>query len=223
MHMRRYWYLVVAGATASLLAGLTASPAFADNGVLTFGGAGGTNVAVGDVLSANLSSASADFLQSATGTTGITCTTSSFTATVTANPAAPGTATESLTAQSFSGCTSNIPFTNGVQSVTLQNLPYSATVSDGSGAPVTIGESSSTAPLQTTIVVSSIFGAVTCVFQATSITGTANPADNSIDFSSQPFTKSSGPGTCGSQGFFSASYGPVLDTSQAGSPQVFVN
>lgn len=215
--MRRQWFLAFAGAVASAAA-LIAAPAFADGNVLTTGSLGGTAVASGDVLSAGLSSASANFFQSATGTTGITCTTSSFTATVTGNPAAPGTATESLTSQTFGNCTSNIPFTTGVRSVTIDKLPYTATVSDASGMPVAISGS-----LQTTIVVNSFFGAVTCVFTSSSISGVANPSNNSLDFTSQPFTRSSGPGTCGSQGFFTASYGPVVDTSQAGSPQVFVN
>ncbi len=62
----------------------------ADTPVLTTGAAGGTPVAVGDTLTASLASGtSATFHSSATGTSGVSCTSSQFTVKVTDNPTAP--------------------------------------------------------------------------------------------------------------------------------------
>ena len=100
------------------------------------------------------------------------------------------------------------------------HLPYISTVS--SDGTVTISESSDTTPLKTTIVLNTILGSVTCVYTATSISGVSSNTANTIQFTSQQFTKSSGPGTCFASGFFSATYGPVIDTTQGNAP-VFVN
>jgi hypothetical protein len=221
--MRRYVYLAITVFVASVMAVLPAGPASAAGNVLTFGSAGGTAVPVNDVLTAGLSSPSATFFSAANGNSGITCTTSSFSATVTGNPAAPGTATESLTAQSFSNCTTNVSGATGVRSITINNLPYNASVSDAAGGPVTISGTSSSSRLQATAVINTIIGSITCVFQASSIAGSASNTGNTLQFSNQQFTKSSGPGQCPSSSFFSATYGPVVDSSQAGSPAVFVN
>jgi len=218
--MRRYLYLAIVAATA-LLTTLPAAAASADTtGVLTYGTAAGPDVAVNDVLTAGLASAAATFYSSATGTTGVSCSQSTFTASVTANPTAPGTAEESLTGQTFDGCTANVPGVTSVGSITLNNLPYISTVS--SDGTVTISESSDTTPLKTTIVLNTILGSVTCVYTATSISGVSSNTANTIQFTSQQFTKSSGPGTCFASGFFSATYGPVIDTTQGNAP-VFVN
>src|SRR5437588_5755704 len=112
--MRRYVYLAITALAASMMAILPAGSASAAGNVLTFGSAGGTAVPVNDVVTAGLSSPSATFFDMAGGSNGITCTTSTFSATVTDNPAAPGAATESLTAQSFSNCTTNVFGTTGV-------------------------------------------------------------------------------------------------------------
>src|SRR5262249_14289769 len=101
--MRRILYLSVLVAAASALVILPAGVAQAANNVLTAGSAGGTAVATGDGLTAGLSSGTtATFLN---GSTGITCRASTFSATANSNPAAPGTAAESLQTQSFSNCT----------------------------------------------------------------------------------------------------------------------
>ncbi|MFB6840193.1 Tat pathway signal sequence domain protein [Streptomyces sp. NPDC056361] len=222
--MRKRALLVSIGlAVTATLAATTqagASGAAAGN-VLTTGGAGGTAVAVGDVLSASLSTGTkARIATTAGGSTGITCNTSAFTATVTGNPAAPGTATESVTAHTLSSCTTNIIGATGVQSITVNNLPFVAAVASGGSLTVTAGAAG---PIQTTLKINTILGLTTCVYRATSLTATPSNTDNSLTFTDQLFTKTSGPGTCPGSGYFSAKYGPVLDTSQAGSPAVFVN
>jgi hypothetical protein len=95
--MRTRTLLTLTAAVAALsfpVAGTAvAGPAEADTPVLTTGAAGGTPVAVGDTLTASLASGtSATFHSRATGTSGVSCTSSQFTVTVTDNPPAPGTA-----------------------------------------------------------------------------------------------------------------------------------
>jgi hypothetical protein len=211
--------LAVVGAAAAL-AVATASPSSADGAVLT---AGGSAVAVGDVLNASLASGTtATLYSSATGTSGVSCTSSTFTATVTDNPATPGTATESLTGHSFdsSSCTANVVGVLGVSSIAVDNLPYTTTVaSDGT---VTVTPAAGSA-IQTTVKLRTLLGTITCVYQAPSLTGTASNTDNSLTFTSQHFTKTSGSSLCFANGYFTAKYAPVTDTSQSGSPVVSVN
>jgi hypothetical protein len=222
--MRRYLYLAVAAPTALLMA-LSAAPALAaTHDVLTTGKVGGTNVKVGAILKAGLAKGtSAGFFNTSSGTMGVKCTKSSFSAKVTANPAKPGTAKESLTTQSFSSCTSNIAGVTSVKSVKLANLPYKVTVSDASGFPVKVSGTSSSKPLKTTIVLNTVIGTVTCVYSVASISGKASNSGNTNSFSKQKFKKSSGPSTCFSSGFFTAKYGPITNSSVKGSPKVFVN
>jgi len=222
--MRRYLYFAGAAAAALLIV-LPAGPAWARTAhVLTTGKVGGTNVAVGDILKASLASGTTStFFKSTTSTTGVKCSKSSFSAKVTANPVKPGTAKESLTSQTFSSCTSNVSGVTGVQSVKVGNLPYNATISDASGDPVKVSETSSTKPLKTTIVLNTVVGSITCVYTAKSVSGAASNTGNTVSFTNQKFTKSSGPSSCFSSGFFTAKYGPVTDSSMTGSPKVFVN
>jgi hypothetical protein len=217
--MRTRSLLALAG-TATALALAVAAPASADGGaVLTTGGAGGTAVATGDTLTAPLASGtSATLYSSATGTSGVSCTSSQFTATVTGNPSAPGTATESVTGHTFdsSSCTSNVTGVLGVSGITVDNLPYSATVaSDGT---LTVSPASGST-IQTTVKLRTLLGSVTCVYQAPSLTGKADNADNSISFTNQQFTKVSGSSLCFASGYFTAKYAPVTD----GGAPVFVN
>jgi len=46
---------------------------------------------------------------------------------------------------------------------------------------------------------------------------------DTITFSEQKFTKSAGGSSCLASANFSATFGPVKDTSVTGSPKVFVN
>lgn len=211
--MRTRSLLALAAGTAALMVSAI-SPASAADTVLTTGGLAGDAVAVGDVLNASLASGTTGkFYSSATGTSGVSCAASTFTATVLDNPAAPGTATEQVDAHTFGSCTSNVLGVLGVNSVTVNNLPYTTTVtSDG---VVTVSPSSGSV-LQTTVVLRTLLGTINCVYQAASITGTSSNDDNSINFTSQPFTKTSGSSLCFATGYFTAKYAPVTDTTQGG-------
>ncbi|MEU6574230.1 Tat pathway signal sequence domain protein [Streptomyces sp. NPDC046805] len=209
MHSRSLFAVAAAAAALTLAA---AVPASADGApVLTTGGVGGTPVAAGDVLTAPLAAGtSAAFSSSPDGTSGVSCASSTFTATVTDNPAAPGTATESVTAHTFGNCTSNVTGVTGVDSVTVDNLPYAATVvSDGT---LTVRPASGSV-VQTTVRLRTLLGGVTCVYQGPSLTGKADNADNGIGFTGQQFTKSSGSSLCFANGYFTARYALVTDAS----------
>jgi hypothetical protein len=228
--MRRIGYLGIAAAAAVSVA-MLGSPALADDDpvpavvdVLTTGSVGGANVAVGDMLSASVAAGTtADFATASGGTTGVKCAVSTFTATVVDNPAVPGIATESTTGQTFDSCTANIFGVIGVTSVVVNNLPFATTVESGTAAVSVTGTDA--APIQTTLKLRTILGSVTCVYRANgnAIAGVAGSGDSSISFANQQFNKFSGPITCPSNGFFTASYAPVLDTSLADSPEVFTN
>ncbi|MEU4480276.1 hypothetical protein AB0F68_19775 [Micromonospora sp. NPDC023966] len=79
-------------------------------------------------------------------------------------------------------------------------------------------------PIQSTVLLNSLLGPITCVYRTgtNSITGTAANATNSIAFTNQVLTKSSGPSLCFGTAYFSATYSPVQDATQAGNP-VYVN
>ncbi|MFJ9862688.1 Tat pathway signal sequence domain protein [Streptomyces sp. NPDC101165] len=217
--MRTRSLLALAG-TVTALTVAVAVPASADgNAVLTTGSAGGTAAAVGDTLTAPLAGGTtATLYSSATGTSGVTCTSSQFTATVTGNPTAPGTATESVTGHTFdsSSCTSNVTGVLGVSSITVDNLPYSATVASDGTLTVSPGTGST---IQTTVKLRTLLGTITCVYQAPSLTGKADNSDSSIAFTNQQFTKSSGSSLCFANGYFTAKYAPVTDAGA----RVYVN
>ncbi|EKX63757.1 Tat pathway signal sequence domain protein [Streptomyces ipomoeae] len=217
--MRTRSLLALVGTTAALMVSAV-SPASAADTVLTTGGLAGDAVASGDVLNASIASGTAaTFYSSATGTSGISCAASQFTATVGENPAAPGTATESVTNHTFGSCTSNVLGVTGVTGITVNNLAYNAAVSSDGTVTVTPQAGS---VLQTTVVLRTLLGSINCVYQAAGITGTASNDDNSISFVSQPFTRTSGSSLCFSTGYFTAKYAPVSDTTQGGAT-VFVN
>ncbi|MFJ8207438.1 Tat pathway signal sequence domain protein [Micromonospora chalcea] len=228
--MPRYGRIGAGLAALALLTSLVgAAPATAApttslaSNVLTYPTVAGTAVSVGDVIQASLrSGTNATFYSSSSGTTGIKCAASSFSAKVLTNPTAPGTATESLTAQSFSSCTTNVFGTTGVQSITVNNLPYTTSVT--SAGVVTIAGTAA-APIQSTVVLNSLLGAITCVYRTSTntLTGTASNGTNSITFTNQTLTKFSGPSLCFGTAYFTASYSPVKDTSKTGSPAVYVN
>ncbi|KOX02950.1 hypothetical protein [Streptomyces sp. NRRL B-3648] len=216
--MRKRSLLALAG-TATALALTWATPASAAGAVLTTGSAGGTAVAVGDTLTAPLASGTtATFYSSATGTSGVKCTGSQFTAKVTGNPTAPGTATESVTAHTFdsSTCSSNVTGVLGVNGITINNLPYSATIT--SAGTLTVSPPSGSV-VQATVQLRTLLGTVTCVYQAPGLTGKADNADSSITFTNQQFTKSSGSSLCFANGYFTAKYAPVTDAGA----RVYVN
>jgi hypothetical protein len=191
---------------------LTVAPALAAGAVLTAGGADlGADLGAGDVLHGQLAPGTkATFLSTAGGSTGVGCAKSSFTATVTTNPPAPGTATLSVTAVAFGDCTANMAFVTGIRRITVNNLPYTATI--GSGGGVTVSGN-----ISATIVLIPTFGTdISCTYGTSSLTGTSsNPG--TVTFTNQVLSKTSGPGVCFSTGFFSATY---VVTTAAGQPVV---
>ncbi|MFI1769424.1 Tat pathway signal sequence domain protein [Streptomyces sp. NPDC020800] len=212
-------FLALAGtATAFVLA--TAHPGSASgSAVLTTGGPGGAAAAVGDTLTAPLASGtSATFYSSANGTSGAVCKASQFTAAVTGNPAAPGKATESVIAHTFDtkSCTSNISGVLAVDAVTIDNLPYKAEATSDRTLSVLPDSGSH---IQATIKLRTVVGAVTCVYQAMSLTGRTDNTDSGISFVNQHFSKSAGSSLCPSDGYFTARYAPVTD----GGARVYVN
>ncbi|MFD4655579.1 Tat pathway signal sequence domain protein [Kitasatospora sp. NPDC058444] len=228
--MRFSRHLAVTAAAVCATGVLAAVPASASSQplsagpVLTTGGAGGTAVAVGDALAAPLAAGTkATFYSTATSTTGVTCATSQLSASVLSNPAAPGSATASLTGLTFGSCTANVTGVTSVRSLTVGNLPYGVTVSDAPGLPVTLtGGSAGT--IQATAVLDTWFGTITCSYQLSgAFTGSADNAAHSLAFRTEHFAKSGGSTLCPADGYFSATYGPVGDTSQPGGPAVFVN
>lgn len=209
--MRKHLFVASAAVAAALFA---ASPALAAGGpVLTSGSVGGTGLANGATVSASLASGSKAFIATTSGgSTGITCTQANLAATVTANPDSSGNADESLTSLTTTSCTANILGVSKVNSVALNNLPYSASVTPAGVLTVT-GSIQSTVSLQT------ILGAVTCVYTATSLTGATHNTGNTIALTNQQFNLKTGPGVCPKNGFLSATVGPVT----SGGANVFVN
>ncbi|WP_063832355.1 MULTISPECIES: hypothetical protein [Streptomyces] len=216
--------VVVAALLSAAVPAASAPRAVAAAPVLTAGSAGGAAVAPGDALAAPLAGgAVATFYSTATSTTGVTCATSALSATVLTNPAAPGSATESLTGLTFGSCTSNVTGVTSVRSLTVGNLPYGLTVSDGPGLPVTLGGGSA-GTIQATAVLNSWFGTITCTYQLSgAFTGSADNTAHSLAFRNEHFARSGGSTLCPGDGYFSATYGPVADTSQPGGPAVYVN
>jgi hypothetical protein len=221
--MRTRTSLALAAAVTALALSAAGPASAADGTVLTTGGADGTAVAAGDVLSASLATGtSATLYSSSTGTSGISCASSTFVASVVDNPAAPGTATESVTSHTFdsSSCSSNVIGVLGVTRITVDNLPYTTAVTSEGSVTITPADGST---IQTTVVLRTLLGSITCVYRAPSLSGAADNTDNSISFANQQFTKFSGSSLCFANGYFTAKYAPVANTSQDGGPAVFVN
>jgi hypothetical protein len=214
--MRRY-ILAAIGAAAAIVVMTPLAASAATTNVLTITKVGGTNVAVGAKLAASLKSGTKVTFYSPGTTTGIVCTKSSFTEKVTTNPAKPGTADTSITALTFGGCTSNVTGVNSVKSITAGKLPYKGTTSDAKGLPVTVAALSATVDLSTEV------GAVSCTYTAKKITGAASNTGSTVAFKNQTLTFSTGSSVCPTSGDYSATYGPVEDTSVKGDPHVFVN
>ena len=206
--------LVVIAAAAPLLAVIPAAANAAPSSVLTNGRPGGPAVRVGAMLTAGLQGR-AVFLVPGTRV-GISCRRAGVTDRVVRNPAAPGTAVELLTGQTFGRCSSSIPGTTGVRSVSVLHLPYRTTISSR-GRQVTIFNASTRLTLNTVV------GPLTCSYHAGRLHGTAVNTGSRIVFIAQLFRLSSGSRACPSGGSFSASFGPVTNRSVRGGPPVFVN
>jgi hypothetical protein len=220
MRIIRYAAVLLTISTGLLVAGPARA---ADQNVLVEGALDGPAVAVGAEIAASLrTGTSATFFNAPDSTTGVTCTTSGFTGTVLTNPEAGGVATESLTGQTFAECTSNTFGVTGVQSLTVGNLPYVASV-DGTTKAVTV-TASEAGPIRATVVLNTIIGTVDCTFEAgaAGFSGVAANEDNSITFTNQQFTWISGSTLCPTETYLSAAYAPVIVTSSPESPAVFV-
>lgn len=222
--VRKYLYIGVLVATA-LVAALpaVASAAAAPVHVLTTGKVRGTAVKPGAVLKASLVKRTDVVFANPLGK--LTCTKSTFTAKVVTNPAKgkkPATATESVTGDTFSGCTISIKGVT-IKNQSVANLPYKGTVSDAKGNPVKISGRSKAKPLVLSVTIKFGTSTFTCSVKAASISGKWSNKGNATVFVKQKFTKASGGALCPASGTFSAAYGPVKDTSVKGSPAVFVN
>src|SRR5215469_5794981 len=212
----------MAAASATVLAApvvAQAAPA-AHPHVLTIKKAGGTPVRPGAKLTASLAKGSSAVFT--IGTIKLTCKSSSFTAVVVKNPSAPGKATESLTTETMGKCTANIAVT--INSVKALNLPYNSTVSDAKGFPVTVSGRSKSKSIELTATATLSGSKITCTYRASTVKGAASNKGSTITITKQKFTKVNA--SCpvpSSTAFFSAKYGPVVDTSVKGKPAVFVN
>ncbi|WP_380283327.1 Tat pathway signal sequence domain protein [Kitasatospora purpeofusca] len=228
--MRMHPCLALAAAAATLAVGAlpaaatpvaTSAATPAAGPVLT---AGGTAVGVGDILLAPLATGTrAVFSSDTTGSTGVFCGVSPLTAKVLGNPAAPGTATASLTGLTFGSCTANVTGVTSVKSLTVGNLAYNVAVADSAGLPVTL-TAGPAGPIQASAVLNSWFGTLTCTYQLSGdFTGTADNTAHALVFRNAHFVKSGGSALCPGDGYFSATYGPMTDSTQPGGPAVSVN
>lgn len=236
--MPRYRPVVLAAACALALMA-PASAAYASTAqhaaakpVLTIGKKGGPAVKKRAVLKASLAKgAHAVFaLKTSLGTFSATCSRSTVQAKVTANPASRGKATLSLTGETIGRCKlSGAPSGISLTGIKALNLPYGVTVSSAKGFPVTIAGRSSVRPLsfQATISVTGSPTPVTCVVTAPKAKAHASNTGNKVSAAKQKFTldstKSSSECSIASSATFSATYGPLRDTSAKHSPKVFFN
>jgi hypothetical protein len=220
-HTRKWLLPAIAAATALLATFPMGTASAASLHVLTINKVGGPNVAVGAILKAGLKTGTkATFFTPGTKI-GVTCSRAQLTNKVTKNPPKPGTAGESLSAQTFTTCTTNIPGATGVRSIAILGLPYAVTVSDSKGFPLTVTKPRGV--LKTMITINTVIGTITCTYSAVKIAGNASNVGSLNIYKNQVFTKSAGPAVCLPRGSFSATFGPVVDSSVKGSPHVFVN
>jgi hypothetical protein len=223
-YVRKYLYLAMAAASVAVLAApiaASATDAKASPAVLTISKAGGTAVRTKATLQTSLATGTSAVFS--TSLFNLTCKSLSFSATVTKNPKAKGTAAESVTKQSVSKCTVSFPGVT-VKSVTVDNLPYNATVSDAKGDPVTVSATKKNKPVETTVSVALGKTLYTCIYSITTLKGSASNKGNTISFSKQKFTSVKGSASlCPATATFAATLGPVKDSSVRHSPSVFVN
>jgi hypothetical protein len=235
MSVPRYRPVVLAAACALALAA-PASAAYAATAqhaaakpVLTIGKKGGPAVKKRAVLKASLPKGkSATFaLTTSAGSFTATCKSSTLQAKVTANSSSK--ATLSLTGLTIRHCKLHgAPAGVSLTSVKALNLPYGVTIRSASGFPVTISGSKAK-PLSLQASVSVGTNTYTCVATARRATGHASNSGNKISAAKQKFTLDAGKSSpqCAQLGVssvtFSATYGPVQDTSVNHSPKVFFN
>jgi len=207
--------LVLAPAGAALAAGKT--------DVLTTVKVGGPNVKATAVLQSGLKARTVlTFSQVGVAKPiSLTCTKSTITSKVTANPPKPGMAVELITGETVTGCKANTPLVKTV-TVTATKLPDKVTVSDAKGFPVTVSGPSAT--LKIVPAPSTKLKPFSCFYAAKTIKGNASNTGSLISFKKQIFTLQKGSGIfCPKNGALTVTYGPVVDLSVVGHPHVFVN
>jgi hypothetical protein len=222
--MRKQFVLAAALGTAMIgvlpltaAAAATHSQAHRASAVLTTGKAGGTAVKRGAILQAGLAKGSAVTFFSPGTKNGVTCKSASFKDKVTKNPASPGFARELLTAQTFGKCAVHgVGGATGVKGIVVKGLPYKTTIGGKNHAIVLF-------KARTTLTLKTVIGSVTCSYGAAAVKGTASNVGQVNKFAGQTFTLLSGSSACPKKGNFSATFGPVKDTSVKNSPHVFVN
>lgn len=230
--MPKFRYLALATASIMVLA-MPAGVAYAASAhpaaskskpVLTVGRKGGPAVKKGAKLTASLVKNTKVTLALGSLIT-LRCKSSTIKAKVTANPSGPGKATLSVTGWSIK-CPKSV---DGVtlNGVTAVNLPYDAIVSSAKGDPVTIAGHKKSKPLGFKASITAGTTKATCIFTAATLSGHASNIGNKVSFKGQPFALASGSsGVCSTFGVttatFSATYGPVRDTSVKHSPKVFI-
>ena len=220
--MRKYLIVAMAAASMAVLAAPVAAGASeaTAHSVLTISKAGGTAVKVGAVLKASLAKGTSAVFK--TSLFSLTCKSASFSAKVTKNPKAKGTATESLTTQAFSKCTVSLSGVT-VKSIKVSNLPYNVSVRDSKGDPVAVTGTKKTKPVSTTVTVSFDGSSFACSYKIATLKGAASNKTNSITFTKQSFSKTAGSSLCPSTASFTSAFGPVTDSSVKGNPKVFLN
>lgn len=213
---------------ATVLAVLLGASAFAGGTAQAAGGkvlaAGGANVAVADTLSSGLAtSATAQFTTTATGTAGISCTTSTISAAVSTNPAAPGTATASM-GFTVGGCASTLPNPpyKLVSAAQIKNGPFPTSFADTINLPVSVA-AGATGSFSATFTIATSIGNIICVYASAAIAGNYANANNTVQFTAQYLPRTGGAAACPAGVYFTATYGPLADTTMAGAPSVTVN
>jgi hypothetical protein len=221
--VRKYLYLGMAAASVAILAAPVAAGASTatSHSVLTIGKVGGTAVKTKAVLKASLAKGTSAVFE--TSLFSLKCKSVNFSAKVTKNPKAKGTADESLTTQSIGKCTVNFAGLT-IKSVKVDNLPYDVTVSDSKGDPVTVTGTKKSKPVETTVNVSYGGSPFSCEYSIKALKGTASNKGNSITFTKQKFGVVKGSNAlCPSTSSFTAQFAPITDSSVKKSPAVFLN
>jgi predicted RecA/RadA family phage recombinase len=227
--MPKYRHLILATAGVMMLA-LPASAAYAATAhpasskpVLTVGKKGGPAVKKHAVLKASL--ASKTKVSFALGAFNATCKSSRLKAKVTANPSKSGKATLSVTGQTLTKCALSTTLAT-LKSLKPLNLPYAATISSKGLVIVTGSKSSEPLGFKASITVGTT--SATCVYNASKVSGSASNKGNKVSFKSQKFTLNTAASSAlcteaAATATFSATYGPVVDSSVKHSPKVFVS
>jgi hypothetical protein len=238
--MRKYRYLAVAAAGVMVLTApvgtalaAIAHPA-ANKPVLLVGSSKGKAVKNGAKIGASLAAKhSATFVIGKTTKYTGTCSKSTLTAKVVKNPAAKGRATLAVTGVNVGGkCTISPVIVAGMSLTSLiaLNLPANATIAVGKHDSVTVSPAKGKKlGWKATLDVPGYDSDLVCVYTANKITGSESNKGNTVSFSNQAFSLDAAAssndtycGIAGSVAYFSATYGPVRDSSVKHHPKVYV-